>query len=238
MKKVIFLLFLSIFSFSYALETCYKGYYFFLPLVEDCITYEKNKISAYAHSTPLGSLFKRVEYKGYSIHKENLKPEFFYFVQKEGNKKMIHKYRFSEDYIFFEKEIYKLEGNRYKFQKKLTKKIKNKDYFDPFTASIYLYNVIKRKKEGFLNIFYDGRRYKVPFKVLKDENLEINSEKHRTKKIYLHPDFKTKGLLKPTGNWYIWVDKKLDIPVKLELTFTIGSFKLLLEKLRESSIRN
>ncbi len=232
MKKVLFLLLFSFFSFSYALETCYKGYYLFLPLVEDCITYKENKISAYAHSTPLGSLFKKVEYKGHSIYKKNLQPEFFYFVQKEGNKKMIHRYKFSKDYILFEKEIYKLKENEYKFQKKITKKIKNESYFDPFTASIYLYKKIKEKKEGVLKIFYDGKGYKVPFKVVKKEKIEIEGKKYKTTKVYLHPNFKTKGLLRPTGNWYIWIDEKLNIPVKLKLTFTIGSFKLLLENIK------
>ncbi|RMA97250.1 DUF3108 domain-containing protein [Hydrogenothermus marinus] len=232
MKKA-FLIFLIFFSFLKAetLKTCYKGYYFFLPLVEDCIIYENGKITAKAHSTPIGSLFKKVEYSGYAIYnKENLDSKKFYFVQKEGKIKFIHEYTFSKDYIFFKKTEYRLKDNQYIFRKKIEKKIKNNNYKDPFTSSIYLYTIVKKQKEGNLNIFYDGKGYKVPFKVLNEnETIKVNGKKYKTIKVWLHPNFKTRGLLKPTGNWIIWIDKKLNIPVKMSISFTIGSFNLYLE---------
>jgi hypothetical protein len=236
MLRYIILLFLFLYTFSYSkvLETCYKGYYFFLPLVENCITYEDNKISATAHSTTIGSLFKKVEYSGYSVYKEDLKPAFFYFIQIESDKKIIHSYTFSKDYIIFNKKVFKLEDDKYFFQKEINEKIKNEGYVDPFLASLYLYKQIKENKNGYLNIFYDGKGYKVPFKILDKEKVQVYGKEYQTIKVYIQPDFKTSGLLKPVGNWYVWIDEKLNVPVKMRLTFSIGTFFLYIESIKNN----
>ncbi len=234
MKKIyIFLVFFFSFSFARDLTTCYTGYYIIFPLVENCITYSNGKITANAYSTPLGSLFRQVKYNGYShyANKNGIKSILFYFVQIEGAHKWIHTYKFTKDYILFEKKEYKLTEKGYKYKKTIKKRIQNNGYLDPFTSSIYLYNQIFRKKDGILKIFYDGKGYNVPFKVLNEEKLKILKSKYDTIKVNLHPDFDTKGLLRPTGNWYLWVDKNLKVPVKMELEFTIGSFKLILNKI-------
>ena len=232
--KIIFS-FLFLFSFSYALEVCYKGYYLIFPLVVDCINYKKGKIEAYAYSTPFGSLFKKVRYEGYSeyIYNNNLLSKRFYFVQQEGRHKYIHNYVFRKNSIFYEKKHYKLENGEYVFKEKKQKVFKvNEIYFDPFTSSIYLYKIIRSKKDGYIPIFYDGRFYKVPYKIESKENLNINGKIYKTQKVYLNPKFESKGLLRPTGNWYLWIDESLNIPVKMQVKFTIGSFKLVLKSLK------
>jgi len=52
-----------------------------------------------------------------------------------------------------------------------------------------------------------------------------------TWKVLLVPKVETKGLLKPKGKWFIWVDKETNIPVKLRINFTIGSVTAYLKKL-------
>ena len=73
----------------------------------------------------------------------------------------------------------------------------------------------------------------MPFKVQKEEKIKLNGKIYKALKVYLHPEFKTKGLLKPTGNWYLWIDEKLNIPIKMNIKFTIGSFKLILNSLKK-----
>ncbi|RUM50112.1 MAG: hypothetical protein DSY47_02520 [Hydrogenothermus sp.] len=231
-----FLSLLFFFSFSYSLEVCYKGYYIFFPIIVDCINYEPKKVEAYAYSTPFGSLFKKVKYEGnskYTYENSILVSKQFYFIQQEGKHKYIHHYVFKENTILYEKRHYKLKNDKYIFKDKKQKTFKTKEiFFDPFTSSVYLYKAIKSKKSGYIPIFYDGRFYKVPYKVEKKEKINIDGKIYKTQKVYLNPEFKSKGLLKPTGNWYLWIDENLNIPVKMQVKFTIGSFRLVLKSLK------
>jgi hypothetical protein len=218
------------------LEVCYRGYYLFFPVIVDCITYEENKIKAYAYSTPLGSLFKKVKYEGSSTYENKnnkLASKDFFFIQQEGKHKLIHTYIFKKNKIIYQKRHYKLKNDRYFFKEEKKKIFRIKErFFDPFTSSVYLYKIIKTNKQGNIPIFYDGKFYKVPFKVEKEEKLKIDGKIYKTTKVFLNPKFETKGLLKPTGNWYLWIDNNLNIPVKMKINFTIGSFRLIINSLK------
>jgi len=236
LRYIVFILIYFNFLYAETLKTCYTGYYFFIPLIRDCITYNlsEGKVYAHAFSTSIGSIFKKVEYKGYSLYdKKTLNSRYFYFLQFEGKLRMIHEYKFNNNFIYFSKQIYRRKDKKYRLEKLIKRKYPLKGYLDPFTASIYLYKKIEGKKKGNLKIFYDGKGYTVPFKVIKEENIYLDGRIYKTLKIFLHPEFKTKGLLRPTGDWFLWIDKKLSIPVKMELSFTIGSFKLYIDEIKK-----
>lgn len=208
----------------------------FFPIIVDCINYEAKKVEAYASSTPFGSLFKKVKYEGnskYTYENSILVSKQFYFIQQEGKHKYIHHYVLKRNTILYEKRHYKLKNDKYIFKDNKQKTFKTKEiFFDPFTSSVYLYKAIKSKESGYIPIFYDGRFYKVPYKVEKKERINIDGKIYKTQKVYLNPEFKSKGLLKPTGNWYLWIDENLNIPVKMQVRFTIGSFRLVLKSLK------
>ena len=235
---LVYLLFLFFFiKLSYSVEVCYKGYYVFFPIIVDCIKYEEGKVEAYAYSTPLGSLFKKVEYKGSSVYKLSrgkLQSEKFFFIQIENRHKYIHSYIFENGKIIYQKKHYKLKDGKYVYKDKKEKIFITKEsFYDPFTSSVFLYKAIKHKKNGYIPIFYDGMFYKVPYSVKKEENIKIDGKIYKTYKVYINPEFKTKGLLKPTGDWYLWIDKNFNLPVKMQVKFTVGSFKLILKSLKE-----
>ena len=227
-----FLLFLFSFSLSKELEVCYKGYYIIVPVVKNCIWYKDNVTAAYAYSTPLGSLFKKVKYYGYSIHK-GLSPKNFYFVQNEGVHRYIHDYKFQKRKIYFKKMHFKIKNGKEVLKKKIEKAIQVKRrYFDPFLASDYLYEITKIYKKGVVPIFFDGKFYTVPFKVLKVSKFTLKGKTYNVRKVLLKPDIKTSGLLRPKGDWIIWIDETMHIPIKMQLSFTVGSFKLILDSIK------
>ncbi len=226
------LLFFFSFSFAKDIEVCYKGYYIILPVLENCVWYKDNVVAAYAHSTPLGSLFKKVKYYGYSIF-NSLSPKKFYFVQDEGSHRFIHDYSFLKRKIIFKKLHYKIKDSK-EVLKNQKKKIfiVQKRYFDPFLASVYLYEITKVYARGTVPIFFDGKFYNVPFKVLKVEKLQFKGKIYSVRKVLLKPNIKTSGLLHPKGDWIVWIDEKMQVPVKMQLSFTVGTFKLILDKIK------
>lgn len=76
----------------------------------------------------------------------------------------------------------------------------------------------------------------------------MERKKWNTYKILVVPEVKTTGLLTPRGKWYIWIDKEYLFPVRLKISFVIGSVNAwidsisgninLLRKLRQNLSQN
>ncbi|NPA53447.1 MAG: DUF3108 domain-containing protein, partial [Aquificae bacterium] len=219
---IIFIFFLSL-SFKKTLASeekiCYLVEYFFIDVAKVCITYIKNeKIETKVEANTLGfvNILKNISYFGFSKAKPNFKPEEFYFNQKEKGLRIVHHYEFKENYVKIQKII-----NEKKFLYYV--KIKEKFYLEPFSASLYLFDKVKEKeKKGFLTIFYNGKIYKVPYEVL---------EKKDFLKIKIKPKIEVEGIIKPKGDWYLYIKKDGYYPEYMELKIRIG--KIRLRRIRE-----
>ncbi|MFN3471084.1 MAG: DUF3108 domain-containing protein, partial [Aquificaceae bacterium] len=53
----------------------------------------------------------------------------------------------------------------------------------------------------------------------------------KARKVEVYPNIETKGLLKPKGLWYLWIDEETNIPVRMELKFVIGSASARIERI-------
>ncbi len=217
-------------SFGNGFKGCYKGYYLFFPIIENCIVYseEENSIHFYTTVETLGiaKAFRKLHYEGESfLLREKRNPIFFNFIQNEKNLKVVQTYFFNNNNIIF----YKKRNFKGK-ESIILKNVIQDSYFDPFSASLILYNSIPDIKRGYIFVFYDGKKYKIPFKLIKEEKIKINSKKYDTYVVEIKPNIKSEGLLKTKGKWYIWIDKKMKFPVKIKASFLAGTINLYLQK--------
>ncbi len=224
------LTFCSGLSVGKELITCYKAYFFILPVAESCIKYTnegKNiRVESFIKTTKVGSLFYKIDNFGVSIFKENTKDYDFFLLQEEGsyirdiyyhkNDNKLHMFitKYAENKISIIKTYYKVHYTR--------------RAVDPITASILLYCKVFKRKSGNIKVFYDGIVYTIPFFV-------IGYEKSNRKKLLiveLTPKIYTKGIIKPTGKWLLWIDPDTRIPVRMKLEFTVGSALVKLEDIK------
>jgi len=237
---ILLYLFLSIFpflAFSKELTACYKAYYLFIPVAQTCITYAVEDTNVYAKSwvrtINVGKLVKRVYNNGESHMKVNghLKPGLFKYHQEEGLFKRYQEYKFENgkiyvkeiNYVDLTDQIEKVSENVYTYQNSP----------DPYMASLILFKESQSKTSGSISMFYDDKFYKIPYKLINnDEPLDTKVGTFRTRLVEVQPNIRTKGLLRPKGNWKLWIDKDSNLPLRMQLSFVIGSVTAQLEEIR------
>ncbi len=225
-KLIIKLLFIISFALpsEEKLTACYKAYFFILPVAESCITYRYEekllRIESFIKTTSIGGIFYKIDNFGVSLLKEDLSEYDFFLLQEEGG---------------YKRDIYyhKRDGKLHMFITRYNEGSVSDVYYgiyypgealDPISASIFIYCSSFKRKSGYVRLFYDGRVYKIPFFVIGEEDGLLLVE--LTPKIY------TKGIIKPSGRWLLWLDKEMKIPVKMELEFTLGSAFVELEHIK------
>jgi len=219
---------------SATLETCYRVFFIFLPVAESCVKYSRNgeeiRIIPWARTIAVGSLVKRVNNRGESllIH---LKPRLFVFLQREGPYIRDHRYVFGEDGVRYSIVRYR----KGKEEKEEGFYASGEILYDPFSASLLIYLNTPSREGGSISLFYDGKVRKVTYRTVGEEEVEVFGRTYRTWKVVFNPEMETKGLLKPRGLWYAWIDKETNIPVRLKVSFTIGSAYIYLEKVKGRS---
>ncbi len=215
-------------SFGDSFKGCYKGYYLFFPIIQNCITYSEDKdlmkFETTVETLGIAKAFRKLYYTGESLILDK-SPLFFNFIQNEKNLKVVQTYFFKNNKIIFFKK------REFKGKEDIILRSLNKDgYTDPFSASLMLYSSVPKVKKGKILVFYDGKKYKIPFKLVKEEKVKIGSKKYETYLVEIEPNVKSEGLLKTKGKWYIWIDKNMKFPVKIKASFLAGTINLYLQK--------
>jgi len=217
------------------LTLCYKAYYAFFPVAQTCITYklqgEDLVVSSYAKTINVGGLVKRVYNHGHAvISAKNLMPKEFFYHQEEGE------FKRRQHYIFKNSKIYVKETHYVE----LTDKVEREEervysfdgYPDPYTASFVLYKNSIRNGEGIIKMFYDDRKYHIPYKVVREEEIKVPAGNYYARVVDVSPNVETKGLLRPKGRWKLWIEKDNLFPVRMQLFFVLGSVRAILEEVK------
>ncbi len=232
-----FIILFPLFSFSRDLTACYKTYYLFLPVAKTCITYTIENKNIYAKSwvrtINVGKIVKRVYNKGEShmTVEESLMPRLFRYQQEEGTFKRDQEYKFEKGKIYVTEIKYVDLSNE--IEKKTESVYIYQNSPDPYMASLVLFKESLNKDSGFVSMFYDEKYYKIPFKVIKKEEiLQTDIGTFKTRLVEVQPNIHTKGLLKPTGNWRLWIDNDTNLLVKMQLSFVIGNVTASLEEIK------
>jgi len=229
------LLLLPLSLLSKELTLCYKAYYLFLPVARTCITYqlegENLKVSSWAKTINIGGLVKRVYNYGYSIiQAKTLTPKEFFYHQEEGQFKRRQHYIFKDPKIYVKETHYvELSDQVERTEEKI---YDYEGYTDPYTTSLVLYKDLRKERRGTLRMFYDDRKYHIPYAVVGEDLLEVQSVKYTTLVVDVSPNIETKGILKPKGRWKLWVDKENLFPVRMQLFFVLGSVRAVLEDVK------
>jgi hypothetical protein len=188
-------------------------------------------VSSYAKTINVGGLVKRVYNHGYAvISAKNLTPKEFFYNQEEGEFKRRQRYIFKNSNIYV-KETHYVE---------LTDKVEREEervypfdgYPDPYTASLVLYKNSIQNGEGIIKMFYDDRKYHIPYKVIGEEKIKVPAGSYYARVVDVTPNVETKGLLQPKGRWKLWIEKDNLFPVKMQLFFVLGSVRAILEEVK------
>ncbi|WP_293443409.1 DUF3108 domain-containing protein [Persephonella sp.] len=214
--KLLSLFFVLIFlSFSYG-ETrkdCYTVKYFFITVGNICIHYDFKKtlkVEAKAETTGIFKILKNIRYSGYSISDKNLSPKEFYLKREEKGLIEIHRYKFSKEWINYRKTVIKGADEKIESQK-----IKNKNYIDPFTASLYYYRQIRSGKPIKKSVFFNGKGYFIPYFKRKIKKLKINNRSYECFYAEINPvKIKVGGIVQPAGVWKLWIEKNKNRLIK------------------------
>ncbi len=226
-------MFSPLLSWTKELTACYRAYFIFIPVAETCITYEDKgrflHVSSFVRTINVGKLVKRVYNRGEAlIGKEHLSPISFRYYQEEGEFKRYQEYRFNDGKIHVREVKYKKLSDQ--IEKSEEKTYDYSNYVDPYTASLILYRDTAVKGNGDVLMFYDDKRYTLPYAVLEKDRVLMDVGEFETRMVEVYPNIDTKGLLKPKGRWYLWIDKRTYLPVKMKLSFIIGSVEAYLFK--------
>ena len=235
LKGLLLLIFLPLLSFSQELTACYKAYFTFLPVAQTCITYTYNNSTASAKSwvktINVGKIVKRVYNHGVShmvVDNSEIKPKLFQYHQEEGTFKRYQEYRFENGKIHT-KEIHYVElSDTIERQENNVFEYKNSP--DPYIAALVLYKESAFKNSGSISMFYDGKYYAIPYRVIGDEKVNTKAGEFEAQVLEVQPKVHTKGLLRPKGAWLLWIDKHTRLPIRMQLSFVIGSVRADLEK--------
>jgi len=198
-------------------ESCYRVEFLFFDVARLCIFYELDKTiktGVNARTTGIFRLLKDVSYSGYAIADRNFNPVEFYFYKKEKNEVEIHQYEFSKEIVEFHKKI--IKGRK---TKEIHKSIKNENYIDPFTGSLYYIRRIKAGLPIKRKVFYNGKGYFIPYKNRKTTKEGIYAEIDPSK-------IKVGGIIQPTGIWKIWVSREKDEIIKGIFKIKVGFIKI------------
>lgn len=216
------------------LKACYRAYLFYMPAAETCITYRlegKNlRVSSFVRTVNVGKLVKRVYNRGSAtVGLPELEPRYFSYYQEEGDFKRYQEYRFEEGKIkVLEIKYVELTD---KIERREEKEYRYRGFVDPYTASLMLYRDSARTDKGTVKMFYDDKEYWIPYSVVGRERVETPAGSFLARKLEVYPNIETKGLLKPKGKWYLWIDEESNLPVRMDLKFVIGSAYARLEKI-------
>ncbi|MFN3813461.1 MAG: DUF3108 domain-containing protein [Aquificaceae bacterium] len=242
-RIIIFIMFFPLLSWAKELTACYRAYFIFIPVAETCIAYEDKgdllHVSSFVRTINVGKLVKRVYNKGEAlIGREQLNPVSFRYYQEEGEFKRYQEYRFNNGKIHVKEIKYKKLSDQ--IEKSEDKTYHNSNFVDPYTASLILYRDTAVKRNGDVLMFYDDRMYVLPYSVLEEDKVFTDAGEFETRMVEVYPNIDTKGLLKPKGKWFLWIDKKTYLPVKMKLGFVIGSIEAYLFKVDgdRSTLRN
>ncbi|MDW8066604.1 MAG: DUF3108 domain-containing protein [Aquificaceae bacterium] len=232
----VFAVLLGLFSlaFSGELKACYRAYLLFMPVAETCITYKREgqhlRTDSFVRTINVGKIVKRVYNKGgATVELPELKPKHFVYYQEEGEFKRYQEYKFLNsrikvleiNYVKLSDEVERREEKEYEYR----------GFVDPYTASLILYRDSAKSEQGTIRMFYDDKEYWLPYSVKGRERVETPSGSYYARKVEVRPNIETKGLLKPKGVWYLWIDEETNLPVRMELKFVIGSASAKLERL-------
>ncbi|NPA52615.1 MAG: DUF3108 domain-containing protein [Aquificae bacterium] len=217
----LFLFYIGAFGKDITFSSCYKGYYFFIPVIKNCISYvEKEgegRFTATVETIGILKAFKDIKYRGFALS-INDKSKKFFFVQREKDFSVEYWYEFKDALILTKKSI-----KRGSVIRRFSKVVPNEEgYLDPFTATVLLFKTFRYEKEGFLSIFFDGEKYKIPYKFSKREEIRVGSKSYRCYVLVLEPRLQGEGLIKTKGKWKIWVDERTGFPVKIRAVFDKG----------------
>jgi len=222
-----FLLIFVNFSNGETKKECYTVRYIFVPVGKLCIQYSFDhfiKIKAEAHTTGIFKILKDIKYSGYAVSNNDLTSKLFFFRRQERGLIEIHRYEFSKDWIDYHKILIKGAD-----EKTINKKIKNKDYLDPFTGSFYYYKQIRAGKPVRKSIFFNGKGYFVPYFNRKIKRIKINNKNFECYYAEIDPSkIKVGGILQPTGIWKLYIDKEKNRLIKGILKIKAG--KVVIEK--------
>ncbi len=213
------------------LTTCYTIYFLLFPVAESCVTYKleglKTTISSWAKTVVIGKLVKRVHNWG-KAELLGTKPVSFQLFQREGDFKRDHTYIFEERGVSYKIVRYGSGGNEVKegfFESSVL-------LLDPFTASLMVYIDTPNFVTSTLQLFYDAKVQQVSYRTVGKERVSVFGKSYDAWKVILIPSIETKGVLKPKGRWFLWIDRETLIPVKLKLGFTIGSVSVHLKEVK------
>ncbi len=196
-------------------------------MAKTCIEYERIGdylfIKSIAKTVGLVSLVKRVEDEGYSLIYRGLVPKVFFFKQREGRFRGVRRYVFKKGRV----EVYEKIGKKVKAY---TKKLKG--YLDPYSASLKLYSCVLGKERGILKLFYGGRAYQMPYKVLGKRWIILGDKLYKTYVVEVKVNIKTESFLKPRGAWKLYLDQRFLYPIKMEVEFNVGSVVAVLDEVK------
>lgn len=232
---ILLILLISPCAYAINVSACYRVEILFFKVGESCISFQEENdivsVKSFMRTVNIGSLAKRVEDKGEGIIKKgSLKPMLFKFYQEEGKFKRYQEYKYIDDKIHVRETKY--VGLSDKIEKDEKKVYLYNNFGDPYAVAMYLFENIDKNKSGTLRLFYDDKYYHVPFSIQKEENISIDDIRYDTYKVIVKPNIQGKGLLKPKGDWILWIDKKSRLPVKMSVSFIIGSVNVLVESLK------
>ncbi|WP_029519765.1 DUF3108 domain-containing protein [Persephonella sp. IF05-L8] len=222
---LIFLLTLGVVFAKELQKDCYQISYLFFNVARSCISYEttdKNiKTAVSAYTVGFLKLLKDIKYEGKAISDIRFNSEKFYFFKKEKSFIEIHDYFFDKNWIYFKKVIIKGAN-----EKVIKKKIENKNFTDPLTATLYYYKQILNNKPIEKRIFFNGKDYYVPYE--KRKKLQINNKE--VIYVEINPTkINIGGILQPTGIWKLWIDARKPRLYKAEIKIKVGTVKIVLE---------
>lgn len=236
MKKYILFtfFFLPFFVYGSNLTLCYDIKALFLTVGNTCIRYKLDNKTIYFNSeirsSPMVSWVSRVNDQAKAIgNSNNLRTEYFLFHQEEG------KYKASQEY-FFEGNNIRVKSIKYNDDwtvkdEKISIYEKMSDYREPFMLSIIFYKNILDGNTTPLKLFYKEKTYDIPFKIHSEQEIKALNRKFEAKKVSFTPNIKGKGLLIPSGEWFIYIDKNRLFPVKIETKFVFINANLFISKI-------
>ena len=219
---MILLFIIPLLLFGSELKICHKAYYLIFPVAYNCTVYklegEKITIKAYTTNEGLGKILGNVEMKGVSSG-SLLKSHLFKLYMNIRDSVREHLYLFKNNRVYY---VIKGKEEKRGFLKAPP--------CDPLRAGLFLY-ITASERESTIEFFYDGKKQEVLYRVVGRETLEWKGKVYKTFKILVKPKVKTKGLLKPKGEWFVWIDEETLIPIRLKVSFTLGSVNMWIDKL-------
>ncbi|NPB05972.1 MAG: DUF3108 domain-containing protein [Aquificae bacterium] len=228
MRLLLLLVLLSL-VYGKELKFCQKGYYLLFPVGYSCTTYAvkdgKLFMSGWTKSSFIGAVVKKLRLESEAVASLSFTSERFLARIKTPKYEKLHRYAFKGNEVYYEIRV--VENGKEKV-KKGTLRVSSP--VDPFLAGVLLY-LTADEREREIRFFYDGLEQRVVYRVVGRETLERMGREWKTLKVEVKPFVKTEGLLKPKGSWLVWIDEETRLPVRLKVSFVIGSANVWIDAL-------